>query len=154
MKVRIELVKDISEDEVIIKCKTLDNKIQKLEKVITEITDAEPGITFYKENIEYYFDINKIIFFETTGNYVYAHTKNEVYQVKYRLYELEQILPNNFIRVSKGAILNCKLIYSIKKSLTSSSLVQFEDSHKQVYVSRYYYKQLQEILAERRNYEI
>jgi len=69
------------------------------------------------------------------------------------LYELEEMLPNNFVRVSKSTILNVNQIYSINRNLTSSSLVQFYKSYKQVYVSRNYNKILKQRLEERRNYE-
>ena len=76
--------------------------------------------------------------------------KRQVYEVKYKLYELEGILPNNFMRVSKSTILNVNYIYSITRNLTSSSLVEFKNTHKKVYVSRYYYKPLKIKLSEMR----
>ena len=91
-----------------------------------------------------------ILFFETEDNQVFAHTKKDVYQTKYRLYELEELLPGSFIRVSKSTILNVSHVLSIKKNLTASSEVWFEGTHKQVYVSRNYYKQLKQRLEEKR----
>lgn len=108
---------------------------------------------FYKNDIKYYLNLNDILFFETSENSVEAHTEKEVYKIKYRLYELEEILLNNFVRVSKSTILNVNQIYSINRNLTSSSLVQFYKSYKQVYVSRNYNKILKQRLEERRNYE-
>lgn len=78
------------------------------------------------------------------------HTKKDVYQTKYRLYELEELLSGSFIRVSKSTILNVSHVLSIKKNLTASSEVWFEGTHKQVYVSRNYYKQLKQRLEEKR----
>ena len=72
------------------------------------------------------------------------------YQVKYKLYELEELLPRFFMRVSKSAILNTNHIYSINRNLTASSVVAFLNTHKQVYVSRYYYKPLISKLEEKR----
>ena len=112
-----------------------------------------PKLIFYKNDTEYYLNINDILFFETSENSVEAHTEKEVYKIKYRLYELEEMLPNNFVRVSKSTILNVNQIYSINRNLTSSSLVQFYKSYKQVYVSRNYNKILKQRLEERRNYE-
>lgn len=73
--------------------------------------------------------------------------------IKYRLYELEEILPKYFVRVSKSTILNVNQVYSIDKNITSSSIIKFSKSYKQVYVSRNYYKILKQRLEERRNYE-
>lgn len=74
----------------------------------------------------------------------------EIYQTRYKLYELEELLPGQFMRVSKSAILNTSHVYSITKNLSSSSVVQFRNTHKQVYVSRMYYKPLKCKLEEKR----
>lgn len=78
-----------------------------------------------------------------------AHTVDQVYRTKYKLYELEELLPGYFMRASKSAILNTNKIYSITHSL-SNCIVQFQNTHKQIYVSRYYYKPLRERLEEKR----
>ncbi len=150
MKVRIEIDSNIEEDEIIIKCKELTKSIQKIEETIQQENQII-NFTFYKDNTEYYIPLNSILFFETSGNEINAHTSNEIYKVKYKLYELEEILPINFIRVSKLTILNVDHIFSIEKNLTASSIVQFNKTHKQVYVSRNYYKKLKERINERRN---
>lgn len=150
MKVRIEIDSNIEEDEIIIRCKELTKSIQKIEETIQQENQII-NFTFYKDNTEYYIPLNSILFFETSGNEINAHTSNEIYEVKYKLYELEEILPINFIRVSKSTILNVDHIFSIEKNLTASSIVQFNKTHKQVYVSRNYYKKLKERINERRN---
>lgn len=153
MKVRIEVNRNLMEDEVIIRCKSLNSEIQKIERSIQDVARI-PTIRFYQKDIEYYIFLDDILFFETDGSMMMAHTKDDVYQVKYRLYELEEILPSYFLRVAKSTILNIHHIYSISKNITASSVVEFNKSHKQVYVSRMYYKILEQRLAERRNYEI
>ena len=152
MKIRIEICENLEEDEVVIKCKELNRTVQKIQQSISDIT-VLPKLTFYKDDIEYYLPLNTILFFETSENSIQAHTEKDIYKIKYKLYELEGILPNNFIRVSKSTILNVSQVYSIDRNLTSSSIVQFYKSHKQVYVSRNYYKKLKQRLEERRNYE-
>ena len=150
MKIRIELDNQIKEDEVIIKCSELSEEVTKIQRVISEILEEKREMIFYKENKEYYLSINDILFFETEESSIYAHTLNEVYQVKYKLYELEEILQKNFVRISKSTILNINHIYSITRNITSSSLVEFKNTHKKVYVSRSYYKVLKLKLSEKR----
>ena len=60
------------------------------------------------------------------------------------------MLPGFFMRVSKSTILNTDRVYSLTRNLTASSLVTFADSHKQVYVSRNYYKALVNKIKEKR----
>lgn len=149
MKVRIEITDDLDEDEVLIRCSRVDDSIQKIHQFIMEQSKSGPKITFYKQNQEYYFPLEDVLFFETEGEHIYAHTADDAYLIKYRLYELEQMLPRSFIRAAKSTIVNVKQIYSITRNLTSSSLVQFTNSHKQVYASRYYFRELRERLQER-----
>ncbi|HEX3017407.1 MAG TPA: LytTR family DNA-binding domain-containing protein [Caproicibacter sp.] len=149
MKVRIEVTDDLDEDEVLIRCRSVDESIQKIHQYILEQSKSGPKITFYKQNQEYYFPLEDILFFETEGEHIYAHTADDAYLIKYRLYELEQMLPRSFIRAAKSTIVNIRQIYSITRNLTSASLIQFTKSHKQVYVSRYYYRELRQRLQER-----
>ena len=150
MKIRIELENEIKENEVIIKCSELSEEVTKIQRVTSELIAEKKEMIFYKDNTEYYICIDDVLFFETEESLIYAHTLNEVYQVKYKLYELEEILPKSFVRVSKSTILNINHIYSITRNITSSSLVEFKNTHKKVYVSRSYYKVLKLKLSEKR----
>lgn len=149
MKIRIETIDGLPEDEVLIRCGRVDDTIRKIHSYIEEQSLLKSKFTFYKQNKEFYFPLDDVLFFETNGEYVYAHTAGDSFLVKYRLYELEKILPRSFVRVAKSAIVNSRQVYSIDRNLTASSLLKFLNSHKQVYVSRHYYKELKKRLNER-----
>lgn len=150
MKIRIEVDEKIEEDEVIIRCSELNYEIQNIQRTLANIVSQKVQVIFYKDNSEYYISLSEILFFETEKSSISAHTTDNVYQVKYKLYELEEILPTYFIRVSKSTILNINHIYSITRNITSSSIVEFQKTYKKVYVSRHYYKQLSLKLLEKR----
>lgn len=150
MKVRIEIDENLNENEIIIRCSKLDESTQKVYDTLMDITKEARHLMLYNGNVEYYLPIDSILFFETTPNGISAHTIDHVYETTYRLYELEEILPGNFMRVSKSTILNLNHIYSISRNLTASSAVQFTNTHKQVFVSRYYFKSLRDRLEEKR----
>lgn len=150
MKVRIEIDENIQEDEVIIRCSKLDEKTQKVYEAVMDISKESKRMILYKDHTEYYLPLDQILFFETTDSCISAHTADDIYNTEHRLYELEEMLPGWFMRVSKSSILNVNHIYSITKNLTASSIVQFTNTHKQVYVSRYYYKPLKCRLDEKR----
>ena len=136
MKIKIEIDEGLPEDEVLIRCRGLTEQIS--------------DVVFYRGNTEYYLTLDEILFFETDSDGINAHTRDNIYQTKYKLYELEELLPGSFMRISKSAIVNTSHIYSISRNLTASSVVAFADTHKQVYVSRYYYKPLINKLEEKR----
>lgn len=154
MKIRVEVDNGLIEEEVTIRCKQINSSIQAIERAIEAINSGTGKLVCYQEEKEYYLGLKDILFFETFENSVSVHTIEEVYKIKSKLYELEETLPRSFIRVAKSTIVNVDAIYSITHNITSSSLIEFRKSHKQVYVSRFYYKDLKNRLEERRNYEI
>ena len=150
MKIRIEVIPEIGETEIVIQCKEVDEAISQIQKAISDTTTRKQSFIFFKEERENFFSLDEIVFFETAENQMHAHTGSDVFQVKYRLYELEEILPGNFMRVSKSTILNTDRIHSITKNLASANTVSFTATHKQVFVSRYYYRALKDKLESRR----
>ncbi len=140
MKIKIEIDGQLNEDEVTIRCRELNDQVKQLQRAVQEIGFSSQRYVFEKGETQYYLPSEEILFFEADNHRVYAHTKNEVYEAKYRLYELEKLLPSYFLRVSKSTVLNLREILSIKKNLTSASLVEFRNSDKRTYVSRSYYR--------------
>ncbi|AGY40876.1 LytTR family DNA-binding domain-containing protein [Streptococcus ilei] len=148
MKVRIELDPQMDEPEMIIRAPRLTEEVARLQQLILE--QKMTPLTFYKDRSEYFVDVSEILFFETDGEKIYGHTREEAYEVRQKLYELEEILPIAFCRISKSTIVNAKQIYSIEKSFSGTSTVNFYQTHKQVHVSRHYYQLLKERLKEMR----
>lgn len=150
MKIRIEMNDDTSECEVIIRCNTLNDEVISIQRLLEKNKSSTNQFVLYKDDSEYYLDISELLFFETDGNTVNAHTADDVFKVKHKLYELEEMLPRKFVRISKSSIVNSEKIYSIQRNLTASSLIEFKNTHKQIYVSRAYYKLLKTIMEEKR----
>ena len=148
MKVSIELDPQLDEPEMIIRAPRLTEEVARLQQLILE--QKMTPLTFYKDRSEYFVDVSEILFFETDGEKIYGHTREEAYEVRQKLYELEEILPIAFCRISKSTIVNAKQIYSIEKSFSGTSTVNFYQTHKQVHVSRHYYQLLKERLKEMR----
>jgi len=147
MKLSIEVSDGVTEAEVVIRCSRVDDTIQKLQEYI--ITLSAPKLTLYKGTQEYYLTLDEILFFETSGEQIFSHTANDVFKVKRKLYELEEMLPRYFARAAKGTIVNTQQIYAINRNLTSASKISFVGTHKHIYVSRYYYKAFREKMNER-----
>lgn len=150
MKIRIKIQENLTEEEIIIRTRSLSSEIQNVQRAIADALSAGQRLTLYRGETAYYLPPDNILFFETSGSGVNAHTTDNIYEARYRLYELEELLPGFFMRVSKSTILNIKRIYSMTRTLPSSCVVQFQHTHKQVYISRYYYKPLKERLEEKR----
>lgn len=150
MKVRVEVDENLDEEYVVIHCRKLDQNILRIQEALTEKQSDSNVIILHRDEKEFYLPLQNILFFETENKAVMAHTRTAIYESEYKLYELEDMLPRNFMRISKSAIVNLNHVFSITKNITASSLIEFANCHKQVYVSRNYYKALVDKLAEKR----
>lgn len=150
MKVKIEIDPALSEDEVIIRCRRMEDHIVKLQQRIAEAEPQDRCIALQSGETRYYVPMEQVLFFETEGRLVQAHTADRLYVTEYKLYQLEESLPAAFMRISKSTIVNLDHVYSITRNLTASSVIEFYGTVKKVYVSRNYYKVLTERLRERK----
>lgn len=146
MKVKIEIEEGLAEEEVIIRCSALNDSVLNLQNYISKQGNAKRCLCLTSGETEYYVPLSDIYFFETEGREIRAHTADKIFVCGYRLYELEELLPGSFMRISKSTIANLDHIYSITRNLTASSQVEFNASNKTALVSRSYYKMLVERL--------
>ena len=79
MKIRIELDDSLTEEEVIIRCNSISEKVQKMQMALSEIENAQEKMVLYKKETEYYVKLDDILFFETGINGIEAHTKNDIF---------------------------------------------------------------------------
>ena len=107
MKVKLEIDDSLKEDEIVIHTKEYTEELKQL---ISNFK-SNPSIQFFKQDTEYYLDLDAILFFESDNGRVYAHTANDMFSTTQKLYELENILPNSFLRISKSTIVNIQKIY-------------------------------------------
>lgn len=152
MKLRIEISDDRSDDtpdEVIIRCKSITDEVRRLQNAFNSaLKGSELALT--SGNTEYFIPVNDILFFETDGAHVSAHTKDSMYYSELKLYELEAMLPGYFARISKSCIVNSSKIVSLGRNVTGTAEALFAGTSKKVYVSRMYYKVLKNLIYETR----
>ena len=147
LKIRIEICDD-GEDEIIIRCRTRDEKINRIESALEGIVKSRRELTLYIGNTEYYVPVSDILFFETDGGRVCAHTRDRMFTAQYKLFELENLLPSSFVRISKSAIANVMRISSLSRELVGNGEIAFANSDKRTYFSRAYYKVLRDRIDE------
>ena len=138
---------DLEEPEVTLAYREMTEGVKRVSDFVKSL---DRTILCKKENEEYEVAVSDIFYIESVDKKSFVYCEKEVFQCSYRLYELEELLPSYFMRVSKSGILNTRQIFSIDKNLYASSTVCFRRSHKQVFVSRHYYKPLIEKLESKR----
>lgn len=155
MRVRIESRPENEpngEDEIVIRCARTDDRIRRLEAAIQRCLTEEAGISLYREDTEFFLPCKEILFFETDGRKVVAHTADNLFYTKEKLFTLEQTLPRDFVRASKSCILNAAAVFFVRRGLTGVSEVGFRGTGKTAFLSRSYYKNLMDHLDELRRY--
>lgn len=94
----------------------------------------------------------EIYFIETVKEKQMVHTGQETYELNKRLYELERLLPSNFIRISKSVILNIDKVGTYTPMLNGLMKVSLLNSEV-TYISRKYLKEVRDRILEVKHYD-
>ena len=144
MKITIMDRADHEEDEIIIRCREVDEQLLKL---VYSIKAGREKLTAMRDGEIVQVAPQEIYYFEAVDNRVFLYLEKDVYETKFKLYELEERFGGtDFIRASKSAIINLAQV----KSLIPSFSGRFEASMKngeKVIISRQYVPSLKEKLG-------
>jgi DNA-binding LytR/AlgR family response regulator len=135
MKVRIKKISDKADECLIIECVEVTTDIESirsyaLTKGMTLTGSADERI--------YQFNLSDVFYFEAVDERVFAYTKNKTYELKIRLYELENAYADkHFIRCSKSFIINLMKLESISPALNGRFTAHMKNGEK-IIISRQY----------------
>ena len=149
MKIRTE-ISDCEQEEIIIKCRARTDQIRNIEAMLENLVAADREMILHSSGVEYYVPINEILFFEAYDGKVHAHTSDKNFTCEYKLFELENLLPSSFARISKSTVANVMLISYLKRELVGNGEIGFKGCDKRTYFSRSYYKTLRDKIDEMR----
>ena len=137
----------LKKDEVNINIEISENceEIENIIKYINEF-DKRKIAVFDGYNVV---QINneEIMYFYSDGNYNFCKTKNKEYRVKNKLYEIDK-MSNNFLRISKGCIININQVKSFDVGENRNIIVRFYDGSEQ-FVARRKIKEVMNYLDEK-----
>ncbi|MCL2085817.1 LytTR family transcriptional regulator, partial [Candidatus Saccharibacteria bacterium] len=121
MKIRIETDDKIEEPEIVIRSRILDNEVAKVQAAIIDALSKTQKMALTHGGKEYYLPPETVLFFEAAGGKTFAHTPKNAYEVRQKLYELEETLPRSFVRAGKSVVIGTKYVYAITRNLTGPS---------------------------------
>lgn len=145
----MKITSEIS-DSVEIILRGPQNKLPLLRTAVEEALKGETEITLLSSGTEFFVSKSSILYFESGNGKVYAHTPDAMFVAPYKLFELENIMPSYFVRVSKSVIANINRVSSLKRELVGNGELTFRNCDKKVYFSRAYFKLLQYKIDEMR----
>lgn len=104
MKITIETPGQGEEDEIIIRCASLDEELMRL---IYKLKMGREKLAVFSDKGITMMPLKEIYYFESVDNKVFAYCKTEVYEVHRKLYELETDYESmDFLRISKSTIVH------------------------------------------------
>jgi len=141
----VELVINQStKPRIIIQAPEMTEDIQEIINFIDET--LYKTIIYGQKNDELYpLDEETIVRFYTENKAVYAEDSQRKYRVNKRLYELEKILPGQFVRISQSEIININFIKKLKQEINGLIRISFKNEEV-TYSSRRYLKSIKEAL--------
>ncbi|MDO5520932.1 MAG: LytTR family DNA-binding domain-containing protein [bacterium] len=143
MKTEVLRVKEKKDEKVTIECVAVTNEVQ---EILLFVQSKGYEITGMLDGMYTQLMLSDIYYFEALDNYVFAYTKDKVYQIKNRLYEVEERYQEiYFLRISKSTVVNLRKIQSITPALNARFMAHLKNGE-QLIVSRQYVKQLKEVL--------
>jgi len=143
MKITIEAPKPGEEDEIIVRCTDLDERVLKLIQALR----TEDKITGYIDDKIVKLSLKEIYYFEAVDNKVFSYTAKETYEVHKKLYEIEQAFEHtDFLRISKSVIVNVAKIAYVKPIFNGRFEAKLKNGEK-VIVSRQYVLDLKKKLG-------
>ncbi len=144
MKITIEDRPDGGEDEIIIRCKHVDEHLLKL---VYALKAGQEKLTATKGTDIVQVMPKEIFYFEAVDNKVFLYLEKDVYETKQKLYELEErFRGTDFVRVSKSVILNLSKVKSLSPAFNGRFEATMKNGEKLI-VSRAYVPVLKEKLG-------
>lgn len=142
MKLRIVIDKD-KEEQILIYSHEKTPLIESIERLVE---DNSPKLMGYSEKGATMLYPDEIYCFISENGNTYAITEAEKLKVRLRLYQLEERLGNNFIRLNQSCIGNVSKMKRFESGFSGSLTVVFKNGYKD-YVSRRQLKAVKERLG-------
>ena len=149
-KVDTNISKEYKSIKVLITAPELNEQVQSILNNLSTVCENRNNIGATKNNELFLLKTNDILYFYSDEKYIYAKTRDEGYRVKQKMYELEEILPNNkYVRISSAYIINIDKTISFDMGQIGSLYAKMEDG-KKLEVSKRKIKEVKNFLNERK----
>lgn len=144
MKITILTPEPGQEDEVIIRCAQLDAGLMKL---IYALKTEKNKLTAYSDTGITMLPTADVYYFEAVDSKVFAYCEKQVYEIRKKLYELEEELANtDFLRISKSTIVDLSKVQHLSAAFNGRLEAKLKNGEK-IIISRQYVPALKKKLG-------
>lgn len=129
MKVNLFVSKDIEEPYADIHTDELTDNITKAMSIL-ESDDSSEMLAVKRGSDIALLEFSDVYMFRVENKQVKVYTENSEYQIKKALYQVEENLPSDFVRISKTTIVNLKKVERVAPSLKGMMFIQLKNGLK------------------------
>ncbi len=136
------------EPEIIIRCREVDERVNKL---ISLLDVQKKKLLGFADQKEYIIDPSEVLYCESVDGALFIYGKDKVYKSIYTLNEIESYFSEiGYFRCSKSMVINIHSVKSLKSEL-GNRIDALLSNGEHIIISRHYAKQLRAILKEAGN---
>ena len=146
MRVTERLVKRPDEEGVTLEYIRLTKDFEEIKEYVQHKGNTLIGYKQTKEKVSV--RIEDILYFETVDGCVFAYTVECVYEIKGRLYQVEEkVNKRNICRASKTMLVNVEHIISVRTALNGRLYARMENGE-EILITRRYAKEVEDCFME------
>ena len=142
MKIKINVIEDLDDIEVIIQTKEMSAEVKNIERFISLY-----DVSFQVKKQDRFFNVSPkdVYYVDAIDHDVFVYTKDDVFETSFKLYQLEEMFTSLLLRVNKNTLVNIKKIESFKSSINGRMEAELKNKDK-IVISRMYVSQLKKAL--------
>ena len=129
MKVNLFISRDIEEPHADIHTNELTDNITRAMSIL-ESDDSNDMLAVKKGSDIALLEFRDVYMFRVEDKQVKVYTQNDEYLIKKPLYQIEEVLNNDFVRISKTTIVNLKRIERVTPSLKGMMFIELKNGLK------------------------
>lgn len=142
MKSKFEIDPTLSEEWVEFHVREMTPKLQQ----VIQILSTDKQLWGYDEKVIKLLDLTKVYSFESINGKVYAKTDKRNYYVRKKIYELLDVLPPDFVKISRAELVNLKHLDHLELTSGGTIVLKLKNGMT-TFVSRRCVKNLRERLG-------
>lgn len=129
------------EEEVVVYAKEKSTLIDEIERLVSDNNLELIGYDKNGEGVKLIAD--EVYCFTVEDNKIFAITEKDKLRIKCRLYQLEEALPEYFVKINQSCVANIRKVARFDTSVSGTLLIKFKNGYKD-YVSRRQMKAVKE----------
>ena len=103
-------------------------------------------IGYGMEKEMYSIQLEDILYFEAVGDLVFAYTGDQIYEIKMRLYQVEEtVQQSGILRASKSFLVNVRKIEKVRSVLNGRFMAVMENGE-EVLITRHYAREVMDAI--------